>query len=206
MQSGDMQSGTAPVRRVVVSVGTDHHRFDRLMDWVEEWAPTAPADVVVFVQHGASRPPRHTEARPMLPKSELIELMNSATAILVQGGPGGIMDARRVGRLPIAVPRLAKLDEVVDDHQVTFCRHMVAVGKIALAESRDEVFAALNAALAEPEEWRVEDDSAHVSATVQTFGDAVDRLLVSERRTDSPRNRRLFRRARFAVAGIFRSH
>ena len=41
--------------KVLVSVGTDHHVFDRLMGWVEEWVAQAPEGTSVVVQHGSSR-------------------------------------------------------------------------------------------------------------------------------------------------------
>ncbi len=166
-------------RTVVVSVGTDHHPFNRLMDWVEQWTIGAPDDVSVVVQHGASRPPRGSIGHYMLPKQELVALMATADAVLVQGGPGGIMDARRAGRMPIAVPRLGRLGEAVDDHQVSFCRHMAAAGKLVIAENAREAFAALDCALADPDRAGVQDDIAHVATTVRRFGDAVDQLLGS---------------------------
>ncbi len=42
-------SGTEP--RVLVTVGTDHHRFDRLIGWVDRWAAAHP-EARVLVQHG----------------------------------------------------------------------------------------------------------------------------------------------------------
>ena len=45
MVDGQFGAGRSSGRTVVVTVGTDHHRFDRLMSWVEQWLLTAPADV-----------------------------------------------------------------------------------------------------------------------------------------------------------------
>lgn len=43
---------------VLVTVGTDYHRFDRLIEWVDRWyAETGRGRVRCVVQHGASRAP-----------------------------------------------------------------------------------------------------------------------------------------------------
>ena len=171
----------ADTRTVVVSVGTDHHLFDRLMDWVEQWAATAPPDVRVIVQHGSSRAPRHTINHGILAKEQFAALLASADVVVVQGGPGGIMDARRAGRLPIAVPRLHRLGEAVDDHQVDFCRRMSEAGKIVLATSAAEMQTALEKQLADPQAARIVEDTEHIAASVQRFGELVDALLDRDR-------------------------
>lgn len=166
-------------RLVVVSVGTDHHRFDRLMAWVESWTAAAPGDVDVVVQHGASRAPAGTRSYELLPKDELVALMARADVLLLQGGPGGIMDARRLGRLPIVVPRLGRLHEVVDDHQVTFCRQLALTGDIVLAESQTALHAALDRALADPAGTYRAFAAEHVDDTVQRLSSMLDGLLAS---------------------------
>lgn len=172
---------------MVVSVGTDHHRFDRLMDWVERWLAGAPVDVRVIVQHGSSRCPSGAVGHVLLPKHELVALLAGADAVVVQGGPGGIMDTRGAGRMPIAVPRLARLGEVVDDHQVAFCRRMRDVGKVILAESEQELRAALDRLLSDPGAAHVRAETSDASASIQRFGELVDGLLASRR---GPRSNR----------------
>ena len=131
----------APRPVVVVSVGTDHHRFDRLIDWLEIWDGASAADV--RVQHGSSRPMRGGENRPFLPPDELAGWMRQASAVVLQGGPGGIVDALRAGVRPIAVPRLARLGEAVDDHQVAFVRRMSERGLVTVVTSAAQLSAAL---------------------------------------------------------------
>lgn len=50
---------------VLVSVGSDHHPFQRLVDWSDAWAIHRP-DVHVVVQYGTARAPEHTEAHDFL--------------------------------------------------------------------------------------------------------------------------------------------
>ena len=86
---------------VVVSVGTDHHPFHRLIRWVEAFHARRPA-VRFIVQRGTSQwPGPAVESHELIPHDELRRLFARATAVVCHGGPSTVMDARSVGRLPI---------------------------------------------------------------------------------------------------------
>ena len=123
---------TTNARLVLVVVGTDHHPFDRVVGWADEWAASHP-DLRVLVQYGTSRPPTTAEGRDLLPVGELTALMSEATAVVCHGGPGTIMGAREAGHVPIVVPRRSDLGEHVDDHQVRFATRVAAAGQVHLA-------------------------------------------------------------------------
>jgi len=164
----------------VVTVGTDHHRFDRLMDWLESWNAAHPGAVRWQVQHGSTRPLAGAEGFTMMARPQLLELLRAADVVLTQGGPGGIMDSRECGTVPIVVPRLARLDEVVDDHQVAFGRHLSRNGLLVLAESESELRAALDRAVAQPGRYHLTGaGTSDVSQAVAHFDAAVSRLLAS---------------------------
>ncbi len=55
-------AAASPVFTVLVVVGTDHHRFDRLVDWLDDWAERQTEPTRVVFQHGSARPPRFGEA------------------------------------------------------------------------------------------------------------------------------------------------
>lgn len=171
-----MTGEALPAPRVVVTVGTDHHPFDRLMGWIETWAAANPT-VPVLVQRGDSRPPSGLDSVPMLGYDALVGAMALADAVVAQGGPGGIMDARSVGRCPIVVPRRGSLGEHVDDHQVRFCAAMADRGLVRLAESVEELHALLDDAVADPETLRIAPDHGAVEQTVAAFGLVVDPLV-----------------------------
>lgn len=161
----------------VVTVGTDHHRFDRLMDWLEHWNADHPGAVRWMVQHGSTRAVAGAENVDLLPRDGLLDLLRGADLVLTQGGPGGIMDSRACGTVPIVVPRLARLDEVVDDHQVAFARQLARGGLVVVAESEAELHAALDRAVADPAALLVGESTSDVSQTVARFGDLVGDLL-----------------------------
>ncbi|GAA4608648.1 hypothetical protein GCM10023195_34090 [Actinoallomurus liliacearum] len=171
---------------VFVTVGTDHHRFDRLMGWMEQWL-AANGHVRCVVQHGPADPPVGAECHDFLPHADMQTLFRQATAVVCQGGPGSITESRQAGRLPIVVPRIARLDEVVDDHQVRFSRHVATFGKVALAESAESLHAHLDRALADPAEYAVPDEADETAPAVARFGRLVDELVATPRRRRRPR-------------------
>lgn len=160
---------------VVVTVGTDHHPFDRLIRWMQEWAETNP-NVRCVIQHGYSRAPDNLEGFQVLARCELIALMARATVVVTQGGPGSILDARGCGLVPIAVPRRASLGEVVDDHQVPFAKHMERNRQCLVAESRTELFHYLERALAHPDEMRRPAEPSPAPATAARISEVITAL------------------------------
>ena len=132
---------------VVVSAGTYHLPFNRLVDWVEPWLQANPG-VHVIMQHGPSRSLPGAENYEILPYERLLELCVTADAIVLQGGAGGVMDMRQLGRIPIVVPRIPVDDEVVDDHQLLFTARVAELDAIHRATERERLWELLDAALA----------------------------------------------------------
>ncbi len=166
---------TADAPRVLVTVGTDHHRFDRLIGWVDRWAAAHP-EAHVLVQHGTADAPAHGEAVVMLGYDDLVGEMARADAVIAQGGPATIMDARSVGHRPIVIPRRGHLDEVVDDHQVAFTDWMAAKELVWLAGDEAELHDLLDAALADPSRVRIPPERGASEATIAAFRQVVDPL------------------------------
>jgi UDP-N-acetylglucosamine transferase subunit ALG13 len=171
---------------VFVSVGTDHHPFDRLVGWVDAWLPDG---VRCVVQHGRSAPPRRAEGAAYLDHGELVALLEKAVAVVCHGGPTTITESRRHGRRPIVVPRSAELGEHVDDHQERFCARMAAKGLITTATGEDEFRALLDRALKAPEEFVVDARGNDVAESVERFGRLVDDLLLTRPRRRSAHGR-----------------
>lgn len=160
---------------VVVAVGTDHHRFDRLVSWMDGWAARHP-EVETIVQRGNVEPTSAAVSHRLLPHDELLELFTSASAIVTHGGPSTVMDARSSGRLPIVVPRDPDFGEHVDDHQMRFGRHLQLHGLAELVPHVDDLESALAAALATPDRYAVP-ALAEEAAGVLAFAQVVDELI-----------------------------
>ena len=176
---------------VLVTVGSDHHPFDRLVGAVDRWLDETAEELVVVVQHGTARPPRHGERHDYLPHDQLLELLRATDIVVTQGGPMGIVEARTCGRIPVVMPRLHRLGEVVDDHQVAFCRQLAGTGDIIMVETEDELRDALRLAVDDPSRLRLTGPTAEVDtrAAVDAFAHAVEALPPRRRRRVSWRTR-----------------
>jgi UDP-N-acetylglucosamine transferase subunit ALG13 len=163
------------VELVVVSVGTDVHPFDRLIDWSARWAAEHPEHKVV-IQRGTSAVPLGVESHALIPHDELRVLFRSSTAVVSHGGPSTLMDARLAGRLPIVVPRDPSLGEHIDDHQLRFAEHMHRHGLARRAITESEFRAALGEALNHPTEVPAPAERT-MPTGVRRFGEMIDGLL-----------------------------
>jgi UDP-N-acetylglucosamine transferase subunit ALG13 len=161
---------------VVVSTGTDkRYRFDRLIEWLEAWDATHPGAADVCIQWGISRPSRLPGAE-QYNGDELDALLQRADAVVVQGGPGGIVRSRRHGIQPIVVPRDGSLGEHVDDHQIKFATWAAARDLVVHARTSAELDAALDVILRDRDAYRIEPDEPSTAATVARFTERVGRL------------------------------
>lgn len=171
---------------ILAVVGTDHHRFDRLIEWLDAWLTTQDAPPPAVVQHGSSLAPRMAEGHALIAHGDLQQLMRRAAVVVSHGGPATITEIRRLGKLPIVVPRDPSRREHVDGHQQRFARRLGEMGRVVLCETEPEFTAALDAARLNPDAstLQLERDGAQdeVSAAVNRVGRIIDGLIVRSRR------------------------
>lgn len=186
---GANEQGAAGRPFLLVLVGTDHHPFDRVVTWVDEWLEAQTDPPEAFVQHGTARPPRVAGGVPMTDKDELGALMARADVVVSHGGPATITEIRRHGRLPVVVPRDPALGEHVDGHQQRFARRMGTSGFVVTCETREDLHARLDDALADPSTLAVDagEETVRLAASVQRFADVVDPLVRNARSRRAPR-------------------
>ena len=171
-----MTGGGRPL--LVVTVGTDHHPFDRLIRWVDAWLAAERAEVRCLMQTGTSAPPTRRAAWQAYLEFEALQAaMGEAAVVVCHGGPGTILGARNAGTIPVVVPRQAGLGEHVDDHQVVFARHLAAAGSVFLAESEAGLGALLDQATVEPAAFRAPSRPRSMDGAVQSFERLVDSLV-----------------------------
>lgn len=137
-------------------IGTNHHPFERLIDWADDYARRHPR-VRVLVQHGRTRAPVVAEAAPFLDRDRLATLMDDAAAVVTHGGHASIAEARQAGRLPITVARDPELGEHVDDHQLRFVTRLDDANIVRSCASSQQFAATLDKALTRPGDFRVAD-------------------------------------------------
>lgn len=135
------------IDRLFVTVGTDYHRFDRLVWWLDEWLAGEPNVRQVVLQRGTSSTSERADSVDYLQRTQLIEEFQEASVVVCHGGPATILECRSNGLVPIVVPREEKYDEHVNDHQVDFCERLNAHGEIQMARTKDEFFRLLDLAV-----------------------------------------------------------
>lgn len=163
---------------VLVLVGTDHHAFDRLVGWADAWASGHAGAARVLVQRGTSAPPVAAESVDYLDHAELQALMARAAVVVSHGGPSTIAESRRIGTVPVVVPRDPAGGEHVDAHQLRFTRRLAADGLVLHAVDRAMFTTLLDRALADPSTVRVaQTGNDEVARTCRRFGEAVAGLF-----------------------------
>jgi UDP-N-acetylglucosamine transferase subunit ALG13 len=172
---------TSRTPSLFVTVGTDHHPFDRLVTWADNWARGHP-EAGVTVQFGYGTAPAIAQGLASLPSAAVRPWMAAADVVITQGGPGGIIDARAVGRLPIVVPRRHDLGEHVDNHQVAFATHLAETGRIALAGDEETFRLLIAIAIADPAAFRVEPEDSPTADTVAAIDAQIARITGMTRR------------------------
>lgn len=184
--------------RFVVTVGTDHHPFDRLIKWINDWLEQHPEQIQTFmVQWGSASVEPICPGERFLEVNRLDEFLDAADVMICHGGPGSIADAWARGQVPIAVPRLRRLGEVVDDHQIDFCRKLSSLGRVRLAEDPGALAGLLDEALRDRVPFSLQAPPANTDATVARFETLVTELV------DLPHRRRLrFDRRRMSLDSI----
>jgi len=164
-----------------VTVGTERYPLSRLVGWIDDWLTERRGDVRCLVQCGTSSTPRLAESESYLAYDRFLSELESADIVVSHAGTGSIMLCRRLGVVPIVVPRRHQFGEHVDDHQVAFARRMAGEGEIVLAESRDALFGALDRALADPMSFRSSPRVNRLSESIRRFELIVDPLLAKGR-------------------------
>jgi UDP-N-acetylglucosamine transferase subunit ALG13 len=137
---------------IFATVGTHHQPFARFLAALRE------LDDEVIVQYGRNeRPEWAARAEAFMPFKDILECMRTADAVVTHAGVGSILSASTLGQVPIVVPRLARLGEHVDDHQVELSRALGRGGRVVVVWEGDDLSAAIASvrSLASPERLRV---------------------------------------------------
>ena len=104
---------------IFVTLGSQKFQFNRLLKKVDELIEKGVLMDFVFAQIGISDyQPKHYLYKAFLDRNEFKEIMNCCSIVITHGGTGTIVEALKKGKKVIAVPRLAKYGEHVDDHQL----------------------------------------------------------------------------------------
>jgi UDP-N-acetylglucosamine transferase subunit ALG13 len=140
-------AGERQLPRLLVTIGTDHHPFTRLMTWVERWLASGGSQRVdAVIQHGATAVIPGPGKVQELDYAGLQAALDGASVVIAHGG-ATVMEARNAGHVPIVVPRRPDLGEHVDGHQLRFARWLRERELAVVCDTEDELHAALDQAV-----------------------------------------------------------
>lgn len=102
---------------IFVTLGSQKFQFNRLLQAVDDLLEDENEEV--FAQIGYSDyKPKNYRYKQFLDREEFADIMDKSDIVITHGGTGAIIGAVKKGKKVIAVPRLAKYGEHVDDHQL----------------------------------------------------------------------------------------
>ncbi len=116
---------------IFVTLGSQKFQFDRLLQKLDELVEKGVIQEEMIAQIGSSTyHPQHYQYVQFMDRMEFSDTMNQATTVITHGGTGVIISAVKLGKKVIAVPRLAKYGEHVDDHQLQLLHQFDDLGII----------------------------------------------------------------------------
>lgn len=103
---------------IFVTVGSQKFPFDRLIKKVDQLIREGLIQEEVFIQTGTSGYVPACPHQAFCERARFEELMEECGVLITHGGAGTMVDAAKRGKRTVAVPRLARYGEHVDDHQL----------------------------------------------------------------------------------------
>src|SRR5699024_1159224 len=102
-----------------VSVGSRDYQFDRLIKELDNIVENGEISDDIFAQIGQSNyEPKHFKYERFLSHEKFSYYQDLADIVISHAGTGSLVGALKKGKKVIAVPRLEKFGEHIDDHQL----------------------------------------------------------------------------------------
>lgn len=131
---------------IFVTVGTQLP-FERLIKAIDEWAAAHP-DVPVFAQIGLTEyQPQHMEVVKKLDPVSYQDYFSRAKVVVSHVGMGTIIAGLEAAKALVLMPRLAKLGEHRNDHQLGTAAKFQHFQNITIVNSPDELKSSVDLAL-----------------------------------------------------------
>lgn len=135
---------------IFVTVGSQRFQFNRLLKKVDELINQGIIKDGVFAQTGCSDyMPQNYRHKDFVDREEFAQIMSRCDMVITHGGTGVIIGAVKQGKKVIAVPRLAKYAEHVDDHQLQLIEQFAEMHLICDCKDVDELENAIEKAYLE---------------------------------------------------------
>lgn len=125
---------------IFVTVGTQDKPFTRIIKAVEDAVKEGEITDEVIVQSGNTKyESEYIKILSYIPFEEFESFMSKADIIITHGGVGSILSAVKLKKKVIAVPRLEKYKEHINDHQLQVIKKMAEDGYILSCEDENDI-------------------------------------------------------------------
>lgn len=120
---------------IFVTVGSRNYQFDRLFKKLDELYEDGTLSEELFAQIGTSTyKPKHYTFKAFITPEEFVEKIQEASIVVSHGASGSIMKALNAGKKVIAVTRLEKYNEHINDHQIQNNEAFSSNGYVLMAD------------------------------------------------------------------------
>ena len=128
---------------IFVTVGMHFQGFERLIKKMDEIASKIDEEVIMQVG-STSYKPKNAYYFDFKVFEQISELIKKARLTVCHGGAGTFIVAFELGTPVIAVPRLKKYNESVNDHQLELVNALAKAGKIIAVLDLDKLENVIN--------------------------------------------------------------
>lgn len=125
---------------IFVTLGSQKFQFNRLLKYIDKLVEEGTIAEDIFAQICVSDyTPKNYDYKPFINGDEFIKYMKESDVIITHGGTATIINAIKLGKKVIAMPRLAKHGEHVDDHQIQIIDRFSGMNLIYACHDYDEL-------------------------------------------------------------------
>ena len=129
---------------ILVTLGTNDKSFHRLLEELERLIEKSIIEDPVVVQAGFTKyDTDKMEVFDLIPMEKFDEFINACDLLITHGGVGSIISGLKNKKKVIAIPRLEKYGEHVNDHQLQIIENFDAAGYIIGLKEVEELEEAL---------------------------------------------------------------
>ena len=122
---------------ILVTLGTQDQKMYRLLDMLEH----SKIKDEIIVQAGGSSDYKSEKMKifKFVSMDEMNDLLDKAEIVITHGGSGSILSAIKKNKLVLAMPRLSKYHEHINDHQKEIVSEYVKEGYILDIKEKDDI-------------------------------------------------------------------
>lgn len=159
---------------IFLTVGTQDKPFTRIIQAVEQAVIDGKITDEVIVQAGNTKyESKVLTVLNYVPFDEFNNYLLKADIIITHGGVGSILNALKLKKKVIAVPRLEKYGEHINDHQLQVIKKMTEQGYILSTEDENKIAEKIK----EAESFEVKEYTSNTENFIQSFKQVLDSVL-----------------------------